>query len=127
MKFICTDDWHIRNSTPRHRVDNFTETQMNKIAFIIELALKRNAWILIAGDIFNSAKEPYKLIWEYKNYTLTDDVMDLVSTATQKAIQYRHRESGQFDPQPEHYKRAVDVIEYAYKRRYESGQYKLFN
>ena len=74
MKFICTDDWHMRASNPKNRIDDFTDTQMGKILWLFNLANKHNAIILNAGDLFNSAKEPYKLIWKLLTEILNDKI-----------------------------------------------------
>ena len=74
MKFICTDDWHLRNSTPKHRVDDFTQTQLEKVAWIFALSIQHRAPILNAGDIFNSAKEPYGLLFDYIEDSINSNI-----------------------------------------------------
>jgi len=48
---ILTSDWHIRESKPKCRTDNYLETQDKKITFIFQLAQKNRCPILISGDL----------------------------------------------------------------------------
>lgn len=65
MKYLCTGDWHLRDSTPKYRKDNFSETQFNKVKWVLLQAKLYKANILIAGDIFDSPKVPYELTNKY--------------------------------------------------------------
>ena len=54
---ILTADWHIRDSQPKCRTDNYYEAQWKKIAFIQALSKQNdNCPILIAGDVFDISK-----------------------------------------------------------------------
>lgn len=50
---IITSDWHIRETPPSCRVDDFWDTQWNKIRFIKSLQEKYNCPIYHAGDLFD--------------------------------------------------------------------------
>ncbi len=57
MKLLLTGDWHIRNSTPQRRTDDYWATVRKKINFILDLAIKeRCKLILQPGDLFDSHK-----------------------------------------------------------------------
>jgi putative phosphoesterase len=53
---ILTSDWHLRESIPICRVDNFWETQWYKISQISELQSKYNCPVIHAGDLFHHWK-----------------------------------------------------------------------
>jgi DNA repair exonuclease SbcCD nuclease subunit len=55
-KYILCADLHIRSSRPQYRIDNFGETVLYKLKFIVWCANKHNAHIIIAGDIFDNIK-----------------------------------------------------------------------
>jgi len=59
---IITADWHLRDTAPICRVDNFWETQWGKVAHIRVLQKKYDCPVLHAGDLFDSWKaSPYLL------------------------------------------------------------------
>lgn len=64
MKFIACADLHFTDKTPRNRKDIYPLTQLDKFDQILKIAEKENAEILIAGDIFDSFKTPYKVTRE---------------------------------------------------------------
>lgn len=54
---ILTADWHLRDTQPKCRTDNYYQVQFNKIRFIKGLAnMHEGCPVLIAGDIFDTAK-----------------------------------------------------------------------
>jgi DNA repair exonuclease SbcCD nuclease subunit len=55
-KYISTSDWHLRSSSPQYRIDDYEETLLRKIRWIVRTANKYNASILIAGDIADNIK-----------------------------------------------------------------------
>ena len=62
MKILVTGDWHIRASNPRYRVDNYYETLMGKIKWILDLAEKEEcSHILQPGDFFDSPDQSNKV------------------------------------------------------------------
>ena len=62
MKFIATSDWHVRASSPKYRVDEYSESILNKIGFIVRTANKNNCPILVAGDIFHNIRVGTRII-----------------------------------------------------------------
>jgi len=59
---IITADWHLRDSTPVCRTDNFWETQWKKVDFISNLQKEYNCPVIHAGDLFDYWKaSPYLL------------------------------------------------------------------
>lgn len=58
MKLICTSDWHLRPDKPpcrRETQDEWVQTQIDKVSFILNFSRECNADILIAGDICHRA------------------------------------------------------------------------
>jgi len=57
MRLLITGDWHIRNSTPERRIDDYWETVRKKIDYILDLAVEEKVdLILQPGDFFDSHK-----------------------------------------------------------------------
>ena len=57
MKFLITGDWHIRNTSPKRRLDDYWVTVRKKIDFIYSLASEEKCdFILQPGDFFDSHK-----------------------------------------------------------------------
>ncbi len=55
MRMIISADWHLRATRPRCRVDNdWIETQKKALRQIVEIAVKKNAPIMVVGDLFHS-------------------------------------------------------------------------
>lgn len=62
MKLILTGDWHIRETKPVCRLDDYWQTQWEKIDWITDLAKKYNCPVLHSGDLFHHWKpSPYLL------------------------------------------------------------------
>jgi len=59
MKFVCSADWHTRLEAPKYRKDNYFQTMLEKIRWIVKFTNDENAILLIAGDIFDSPKLGY--------------------------------------------------------------------
>jgi len=59
---ILTSDWHIRETQPTCRTDDFWNTQWKKVAFVSQLQDEYNCPVLHAGDLFHHWKpSPYLL------------------------------------------------------------------
>ena len=59
---IYTSDWHLRESTPVCRTDDFWEAQWKKVSFVAELQKKYQCPVIHAGDLFHHWKpSPYLL------------------------------------------------------------------
>jgi len=50
---ILTSDWHLRETTPICRTDDFQETQWCKVAFVAQLQTRYDCPVLHAGDLFD--------------------------------------------------------------------------
>lgn len=61
MKALLTADWHLRDSVPQCRKDDYWEAQEKKILFIKELQKKHSCPIYNAGDLFHVAKSSQML------------------------------------------------------------------
>lgn len=59
---ILTADWHLRDSHPACRTDDFWQAQWDKVEFICNLGLEYNCPIIHAGDMFHSWKASPHLI-----------------------------------------------------------------
>lgn len=61
MKFIACADLHFTEKTPVNRKDDYLDAQLMKFSQILERAENENASLLIAGDVFDNVKTPYKV------------------------------------------------------------------
>lgn len=59
---ILTSDWHLRETTPICRTDDFWETQWKKVEFVGKLATQHGCPVLHAGDLFHHWKPSPNLI-----------------------------------------------------------------
>jgi DNA repair exonuclease SbcCD nuclease subunit len=60
--FIFTADWHLQEGTPVCRLDDFWETQWEKVDFITKLANEFGIPVIHSGDLFDYWKpSPYLL------------------------------------------------------------------
>lgn len=53
---ILTADWHLRDTTPICRTDDFWKAQWDKVMHIVELQNRYNCPIIHAGDLFHTWK-----------------------------------------------------------------------
>ena len=53
---ILTGDWHLRETTPRCRTDDFMQAQTNKLVFIQSLQQTHGCPVIHSGDLFNQWK-----------------------------------------------------------------------
>jgi DNA repair exonuclease SbcCD nuclease subunit len=59
---ILTSDWHIRETIPECRTDDFWETQWEKVMFVNKLQREHGCPVVHAGDLFHHWKpSPYLL------------------------------------------------------------------
>lgn len=70
---IFTADWHIRDSTPESRTDDFVSAMTTKLQYIKELQEEHECPVLIAGDVFDHWKPSPKLI-SYALENMPDNV-----------------------------------------------------
>ena len=64
---ILTSDWHLRDSDPPCRTDNFEKAQWNKLDFISDLQKKHNCPILHSGDLFDYWKPSLSFLSDVYN------------------------------------------------------------
>lgn len=65
---ILTGDWHLRETVPVARTDNFWKAEWGKIRFIKDLQEEYNCPIIQSGDVFDHWKaSPYLLSETIKN------------------------------------------------------------
>jgi DNA repair protein SbcD/Mre11 len=63
MKFIYFTDSHLRDSSPRNRIDDFYKTQFEELGELTNLVLEYDAdALLCGGDLFHVSKPSHKLI-----------------------------------------------------------------
>lgn len=86
---ILTSDWHIRETTPECRLDNFEQTMWEKIDFVAKLQKQFRCPVLHAGDLFDHWKPspylisktierlPKQFITVYGNHDLPQHSMQL--------------------------------------------------
>jgi DNA repair exonuclease SbcCD nuclease subunit len=60
--FILTGDWHLRDTVPVARTDNFEETQWKKVQWVAELSKKYDCHVLHSGDLFHHWKTSPELL-----------------------------------------------------------------
>jgi DNA repair exonuclease SbcCD nuclease subunit len=69
MKLLITGDWHLDTQSPENRIDDYCETQFDKIKWIYGLAIEKGCGaILQPGDVFNSHRANDFLKWRYINF-----------------------------------------------------------
>lgn len=61
---ILTSDWHLRDSIPVSRIDDFWKTQWRKVDFVSDLQKKHVCPVIHAGDLFHTWK-PSPLLLSY--------------------------------------------------------------
>ena len=65
---IITADWHLRESSPRCRTDNYLDAQASKLKFLSNLQKKHKCPIIDAGDMFDRYNNSiFFLSWVMKN------------------------------------------------------------
>lgn len=63
MKLLLTSDWHLRDSSPINRLDNFYDTQFNKLEQIVKIFKDEKCdYVIHAGDVFDSHRVSFKLL-----------------------------------------------------------------
>jgi DNA repair exonuclease SbcCD nuclease subunit len=65
---ILTSDWHLRETTPVCRTDNYWEEQWRKVDFISDLQKKYNCPVWNGGDLFDKWKPSPMLLSEASKY-----------------------------------------------------------
>ncbi len=66
MKFLITGDLHLRGSSPENRIDDFFESQINKMEQIFKLATENKCeMILCPGDVFDNPRPSFDVLEYY--------------------------------------------------------------
>lgn len=65
---ILTADWHIRDSVPICRTDDFIKAQWEKIRWIFEISYRNDSPIFLAGDFFHKARPSISLLNECQSF-----------------------------------------------------------
>ena len=87
MKLLITGDWHLRGSSPENRIDNFFETQLDKVEQILQLASKNRCQaILCPGDVFDNPRPSFDVLEYYiklfKKYSIGNSNSDEIEFLT---------------------------------------------
>ena len=87
MKLLITGDLHLRASNPENRVDNFFETQLDKVEQILQLASKNRCQaILCSGDVFDNPRPSFDVLEYYiklfKKYNIGNSNSDEIEFLT---------------------------------------------
>lgn len=65
MRFLLGTDWHLRTTKPAIRLDNFIQTQLDKVEFVFQQAQALGCPILHNGDLFDVYDPPTSLVYEF--------------------------------------------------------------
>jgi predicted phosphodiesterase len=70
LKILCTGDWHIRETNPEYRIDDFKTTLKNKLKYILNLYDKHDCDLLLQpGDFFDYAdRVSYQMLSEWLEF-----------------------------------------------------------
>lgn len=61
-RYLACADLHITDKTPRYRKDDYPETCLRKLDWIVEEANRRDAILLISGDMFDSTAMKWEIV-----------------------------------------------------------------
>lgn len=62
-KLLLTSDWHLRETTPIGRIDDFQEVMWNKLSFLLKTALDEAIDVILqAGDFFDKPNPSFSLL-----------------------------------------------------------------
>jgi DNA repair exonuclease SbcCD nuclease subunit len=62
VDLILSADWHVRESIPTCRTDDFPATLWRKIKYVADLAEKHGCFVMLAGDVFHHWKPSPNLL-----------------------------------------------------------------
>ena len=88
MIFHAISDLHLTSLTPRCRKDNYIETQFKKLEWILKtVSESKYKTLVIGGDVFDRAKEPYIITKRFVGLLLKYDI-NLVTIPGQHDLFY---------------------------------------
>lgn len=95
INLIFSGDWHITDKTPENRCDDYFQTILGKIRFILDLGIKYDAELIIQpGDFCDSPQIPYdKLIQLINSLTSIDCYSNIYTIFGQHDMRYRTKEN----------------------------------
>lgn len=67
VRGIAIGDVHLCSKSPVCRVDNWYETQFNKLKQVADLCIQRNCSLVIAGDLYDRHNCPHRLVADTNN------------------------------------------------------------
>lgn len=96
MNILATGDFHLRTTTPENRLDNFFETQLNKVEQILQIAIKNNCkYILQPGDFTDTPRPSFELVQKYvslfKKYDIGNSIK-MLHTFGQHDMYFRSKD-----------------------------------
>lgn len=78
LKFIFCTDQHITNTQPRARVDNYYNTMLEKLRWVVDFANKEDAILLLGGDLVDNYNVSPRVITDIAR-VLTDSKHQIYS------------------------------------------------
>jgi DNA repair exonuclease SbcCD nuclease subunit len=67
---IISGDWHLRDTVPKCRTDDFWEAQWNKVKQVFELHTKYDCPVYLSGDLFHH--------WKTSPYLINKTIKELI-------------------------------------------------
>lgn len=93
MKLICTGDWHIRLQKPENRIDDYYNSQKEKVRWILNQRVgTEKTYINQPGDFFDNPSIPYSVFSDYVNLISANtrgDYSFILSVFGQHDLRYR--------------------------------------
>lgn len=97
MKFLICGDLHLTPNTPENRLDNFEETTLRKLGFILQTAATNKVFaILQPGDFTDSPSMPWKYFIKIVEL-INDYSLPIVTVYGQHDLRYRNKGNTSLD------------------------------
>jgi len=94
MRLLCTGDWHITNKTPKNRIDNYPQTILTKLKYILDYAAENKIfYILQPGDFFDSVKVPHSTVASIAKLLAQYEDTHLIACFGQHDLQFHNAEN----------------------------------
>ena len=97
MRILLSGDWHIRETSPINRRDDFKQALLKKLSYIFQIARKeRAAYILQPGDFFDAAgKVSYSMLAHWgKFFAITNRGHKVLTVLGQHDLQNHNLTDG---------------------------------